>query len=345
MRWDSSVNVQTRWAKGNPEDDWISSSSSLSSVMPALRPQRLRRGDVIGVVAPAGPIPDPARIDAGVRYLERMGYRVLPGKHIHQVAGYLAGNDRERIDDLHAMFRNKHVRAIFCLRGGYGSPRLLSRLDYQLIRKHPKLLVGYSDITALQLALWKKCRLVTFHGPMVVSDMAGVIDPLTEESFWPLVTEPGKHELLQRQSMPRHDALRPGRARGIILGGNLSLIAALMGTPFLPSFRASLLALEEIGEEPYRIDRMLNQLSQAGILPSARAILCGQFTDCGPKDTSHPSASVNEILEQHSAALRKPFLTNLPFGHVSAKVTLPFGVSAIVDAASGSIRLLENAIG
>jgi muramoyltetrapeptide carboxypeptidase len=336
------ANVQTRWAKGN-RSNWISSLLSVSSVMRTLKPKLLRRGDVIGVVAPAGPISDPARIDAGVRYLERMGYRVLAGKHVHLVNGYLAGTDRDRVDDIHAMFRNKHVRAIFCLRGGYGSPRLLTRIDYQLVRKNPKIVVGYSDITALQLALWKKCGLVTFHGPMVVSDMAGVIDPLTEESFWALVTEPARHELLRAEGGRTHHTLRAGRARGIVLGGNLSLIAAMMGTPFEPSFRGSLLALEEIGEEPYRIDRMLNQLSQAGVFTSTRGILCGQFTDCEPKDTSRPSASVLEILEQHAASLRKPFLANLPFGHISAKITLPFGVKALVDAASGSIRLLENA--
>jgi len=336
-------NVQTPAAKVNENQRWNSPSGSLSWDMPVLKPSILKRGDLIGVVAPAGPVTDVTRIERGVRYLERLGYHVLPGKHLTDVDGYLAGSDTDRLEDLHAMFRNTHVRAIICLRGGYGTPRLLSRIDYRLIRRHPKILAGFSDITALQLALWKKCRLVTFHGPMVASDMAESIDPVAEESFWGLLTSRKTRGLFEGHSFDLR-LLRGGTARGPLLGGNLSLIVSLLGTPYSPKFTGAILAIEEIGEEPYRIDRMLNQLSLSRILPSVAGVLAGQFTACVPEDTTHPSASVADLLEEISGRLRKPFIAGVPFGHVPRKITLPLGVAVSMNGTRGSVRLLEAAV-
>jgi muramoyltetrapeptide carboxypeptidase len=311
--------------------------------MSAIKPSILRPGDLIGVIAPAGPVTDLPRIERGVRYLEALGYRVLPGEHLTDVDGYLAGSDANRLEDLHAMFRNTHVRAIICLRGGYGTPRLLSRIDYRLIRRHPKILAGFSDITALQLALWKKCRLVTFHGPMVASDMAETMDPVAEESFWGLLTSRKKRALFEQDAFDLH-ILHSGTARGPLLGGNLSLIVSILATPYSPDFSGAVLALEEIGEEPYRIDRMLNQLSLSRILPSVSGILAGQFTACVPEDTSRPSASVSDLLAEISGRIGKPFLAGVPFGHVPRKITLPLGVTVSMNGARASVKLLESAV-
>lgn len=311
--------------------------------MDTQKPPRLKKGDLIGVVAPASPVTDTSKIERGVRYVESLGYRVVMGKHVERTTGYLAGSDAERAEDLHGMFRNRNVRAIFCLRGGYGTPRLLPLLDYKLIARNPKILVGYSDITALQLALWRKCRLVSFHGPMFAVEMAGGIHPSTGETFWRLVTSPQKAGILPtNQEAP--SSLYPGIATGRLLGGNLSMVVTVLGTPYEPDFKGSVLFLEEIGEEPYRVDRMLMQLRNASVLSNTRAILAGQFTDCVPADTTKPSFSVAEILHDTAASSKRPFLPDLPFGHTDFKLTLPIGIRARVDAADGSVALLEGAV-
>lgn len=189
--------------------------------MQALKPRRLRHGDLIGLVTPASPIADASRLERGVHYLESLGYRVLPAANVNKMRGYLAGTDEERAADLHALFKHKEVRAIFCIRGGYGTPRLLSLLNYRLIARNPKIFVGYSDVTALQLAFWRRCRLVSFHGPMVGVDFGEEINPFAEEWFWKLVTTSGA---LGRLPIDGQTAmtLRPGKRRGRLLGGNLS---------------------------------------------------------------------------------------------------------------------------
>ncbi len=311
--------------------------------MEFIRPPRLNKGDLLGLVSPASPIADPSRIDRGVRYLEGLGYRVLLGKSVTAVHGYLAGTDEQRAADLHAFFARKDVRAILCVRGGYGTPRLLSLLDYRLVRRNPKIFVGYSDITALQLALWKRAGLVTFHGPMVGVDMADTMDAFTEEIFWNLLTSDRKQGKIK---LPDDTAITvfPGRGTGRLLGGNLALIVSLLGTPYQPSFSGSVLFLEDIGEEPYRIDRMLVQLRNTRILGRSAAILAGQFTDCVPEDKSKPSLTVDQLLSEAASSTRRPLLAHLPFGHENPKMTIPLGIRARVDAGARQIELLEPAV-
>ncbi len=312
--------------------------------MSILKPPRLRKGELIGIVAPASPVEDESRIDRGVRYLEKLGYDVVVGRHVTRVRGYLAGTDRERAEDLHTMFRDRRVKAIIALRGGYGSPRLLSHLDYRLIARHPKVFAGSSDLTALQLALWKQCRMVTFHGPMLAPDFAGPIDGYAEEMFWRLVTSNRKAGALPLPKGTQPKSLRRGKTAGRLLGGNLSILVTLPGTPYQPDFRRSAFFIEDIGEEPYRIDRMLTHLRNAGVLSHVSAILCGQFTDCEPKNRSHPSLSLAEVLADGARSVNVPFITNLPFGHVTSKMTLPVGVRVAVDAGKGAVELLEAAV-
>jgi muramoyltetrapeptide carboxypeptidase len=311
--------------------------------MEPVKPRRLKRGDLIGLVSPASRIADTTRIERGVRYLEGLGYRVLVGDHITRQHGYLAGTDEERTADLHAMFENPDVNAIVCVRGGYGSPRLLPLIRYRTIARNPKIFVGYSDITALHLAFWRKTRLVTFHGPMLGVDLADPMDPFTEELFWDLLTSPKRHGPIAFPE-PGPVATSPGRATGRLLGGNLALITSLLGTPFLPQFPGAVLYLEDIGEDPYRVDRMLAQLLAAGILSNAAALLLGQFTDCVPRDSSSPSFSVMEVLQEYAAAAGRPGLTGVPFGHERRKMTLPVGIRARVDAGKRTLEYLESAV-
>lgn len=311
--------------------------------MELLKPPALRRGDLIGLVSPASTIADTSRIDRAVRYLESLGYRVRIGDHATSVHGYLAGTDSDRAADLHAMFADRAVRAIVAIRGGYGTPRLLPYLNYGLIRRNPKILAGYSDLTALELAIWRKTGLITFHGPMAGVDLAGAPDPFTEEMFWAMLSTKKRRGPLAIPE-PAPVALSPGRATGRLLGGNLALLVSLMGTPYMPDMRESVLFLEDIGEEPYRIDRMLTQLQSAGILRRAGAVLTGQFTDCEPQDKTKPSLTLGEILEETARLAGRPFLTGLPFGHESVKMTLPVGLRARVDAGSGTLEFLEAAV-
>lgn len=307
-------------------------------------PARLKKGDCIGIVSPASPIADAGRIEAGVRYLESLGYRTVVGGNVGKSDGYLAGTDEERAADLHTMFTDKRIKAILCLRGGYGTPRLLSLLQYSLIARHPKILVGYSDITALQLALWRKCRLVTFHGPMPGVEMATGMDPFTEEFFWRTVTTTRKMGSILLPSGTRPETLAPGTASGRLLGGNLSLVSSLTGTAYQPDFKNAILFLEEIHEEPYRIDRMLTHLRNAGVFKKVAGMLLGRFVDCVPVDPSTPSIPLERVLHDAAASSGKPVLAGLPFGHVPRKMTLPVGLAVRLNATKSTVEFLESAV-
>lgn len=319
------------------------SSHTMKTSLP-IKPPRLRRGDLIGLVSPSSPVAEAERIQNGVRYLESLGYRVIVGEHVGKAFGYLAGTDEERAADLHAMFADKDVRAIVCVRGGYGTTRLLSLLDYRLIARHPKILVGFSDVTALQLALWRKCRLVTFHGPMAGVEMAKTMHPFTEEMFWRCITSSrALGELhLPEQALVLSAASRA--ATGRLIGGNLSLVVSLLGTNYAPAFVGAVLFLEEIAEEPYRVDRMLTHLRNASAFTDAVAMLFGDFTACVPSDPTKPSFRVDDVLVEAARQFGKPTLARVPFGHGERKLTLPIGIRVRVDIRRRSIALLESAV-
>jgi muramoyltetrapeptide carboxypeptidase len=312
--------------------------------MNPLKPPKLKKRDLIGIVAPASPVADPSRIDRGVSYLERLGYNVVVGPNVLRQHGYLAGTDEERIADLHSMLRDPRVRMILCARGGYGTPRLLPLLDYRLIKRDPKILVGFSDITALQLAFWTKCTLVTFHAPMLATDMAEPMDPFTEEMFWIMVTSSAKLGSVTFPEPMKTKVVRPGSFVGHLLGGNLSILVSMLGTPYQPALDNSALFLEEVGEEPYRVDRMLMHLQNASVLTNCHGIMVGQCADCTPRDLSRPSLSLDEVFKEFALACKKPLLTNVPFGHVKQKITLPVGVKARVNVERRSMELLEAAV-
>ncbi|HYE33605.1 MAG TPA: LD-carboxypeptidase [Methylomirabilota bacterium] len=312
--------------------------------MPVIKPPRLTPGDLIGIVAPASPPASEDKVHAAVRYFEQRGFRVKLGPHIFARRGYLAGEDMERADDLNSMFADREVKAVFALRGGYGSPRLLELIDFKSIAAHPKIFVGFSDITALQLAVFKKTGLITFSGPMPAVEFCGKPDPFTETAFWSLVTDPSKGAPLNNPGEAPLQRWGKGSCVGRLLGGNLALVTSLLGTPFCPSFKKAVLVLEEVGEYPYRVDRMLFHLKNAQLFKDAAGILLGHFSGCDAKDKSAPQLTLDQILSDVFGPCAKPILSNLQYGHIERKLTLPIGARVRVDADARAITLLESPV-
>lgn len=312
--------------------------------MKILKPKRLQKGEVIGIISPASSPLDSSLIEKGTNYLERLGYKVEIGKSVGKVLGYLAGNDAERLNDIHSMFRNKNIKAVFSLRGGYGSARLLDKLDYNLIRKNNKIFVGFSDITALQLALYHKAGIITFAGPMVATNFSAEINSFSEEFFWDLITKNRKIGKLKNPNEEKFFVLNKGRGEGKLLGGNLSTIISIMGSKFFPSFRNSILMLEEINEPPYKIDRMFNQLRLANIFNSVKGIILGRFVDCYETDKSKNTLSLNEIIVDYFKNLKIPVIYNVKHGHISDLITLPIGINTKLNASKGFIEIAETGV-
>lgn len=314
-----------------------------------IRPKALRKNAVIGVIAPASPQRDPDRLTRGVKYLENLGYRVKYGRNIDKRhAGYLAGTDAERLSDLHEMFADPQVDAIFCARGGYGSGRLLTQVDWDLLKKNPKIFVGFSDLTSLQLAMWKRIRLVSFSGALPSVDMADTIDGETEEWFWRVLTSttplgPLKQSLPLRRS--NVSAAPSATKRTPLMPANLTVLCSMLGTPWMPSFANVLLVLEDIGEETYRLDRLLTQLRLSGAFDAAAGVAFGYFSQKGLPTTATPHREVMDLLSEILKQATCPVLTGLMFGHEQKKFTLPIGVSAsIAPRGAAGIIIHEAAV-
>ncbi|MGX9707551.1 S66 peptidase family protein [Laceyella tengchongensis] len=308
-----------------------------------MKPPALKPGDLIGVIAPASPVPEERR-ERALQTLRRFGYRLKVGASVQEQHGYFSGTDEVRARDVNEMFADPEVRAIMCIRGGYGSQRLLDRIDYAMIRRNPKIFVGYSDITSLHLALWKKAGLITFHGPMV-----GELEHVSEEEemAWSVLFR----QLSDPQPLGEYPdtgrtlcfTITPGRATGRLVGGNLCLLAASMGTPYELDTTGKILFIEEVGEEPYRIDRMLTQLRLAGKLEQAAGILFTDFHDC---DAANPerSLTLREVLEEIIRPLGVPAYFGFQAGHTEPNLALPIGIQADLDAGEGTLMLLEGCV-
>jgi muramoyltetrapeptide carboxypeptidase len=303
--------------------------------MSRIQPKALKPGDCIAVTAPAGH--GEIHLSQAVRHLENLGLRVKLGGTLQKRNGYLAGSDQERADELNALFADPHVQGIICARGGYGTARIADLLDYEQIRANPKLFWGYSDITFLHTAIGQKSNLVTFHGPMMICLGKDQVHPLTLQSLEQMVEPQPLH---YTEELSPLQVLAEGRAEGRIVGGNLSLIASSIGTPYEIDTRGCLLLLEEIGEEPYRIDRMLNQLRMAGKLQDASGFIIGDFTDCEPRKAGS-SFTLLEVLEHYIGTAGKPAMSGFRIGHGSPNIAIPLGVPAVLDTAEKSLKLLE----
>ena len=338
----------------------IGMSASLGQEIPgrtsgrtlANKPAALRSGDMIALLAPAGAV-DKKKVLEAARNLEKRGYRVRVFPAVYGQRGYLAGQDTHRARDLNSAFADPEVRMILALRGGYGSPRILPLLDFEMIRKNPKIFVGYSDITALLIAIGQRAHLVTFHGPMAMGDFSGKygLAPFAARHFWSLLeTPPGDGRVdaaLFREwggnPPKKHGKLRvvaPGLAEGTLTGGNLSTIVALMGTPYEIDTRDKILLLEDVNEEPFRIDRMLCQLEMSGKLRECRGVLLGGFTRCVAKN-NRSSLKVEQVLDDYLGGLGVPVIANYPAGHLTQQVTLPLGSLVRLDTGLRTVALLE----
>lgn len=315
---------------------------NLPAVEP-IRPPRLRPGDVIGLVSPASPPRSADTLERSVRYLESLGYRVKVGAHVLARHGFSAGTDDQRAEDLNGMFRDPAVQAIFALRGGNGCCRLLRRLDYRAAQRHPKIFVGYSDLTFLQLALWRRSRLVTFSGPMPAVEFWKAPDPWTEEHFWGLLTSRARRRTLPHPADQPPVVLHSGTADGRLLGGCFSLVMSLLATPYQPDFRGALLFLEDVREELHRLHRMLTHLDNARILQRLSGLVLGQFTQANP-EPAEPHLGLPEIYQETLSEFAGPILANVAYGHIPRKLTLPQGILARLDTRHSRLQLLESAV-
>jgi muramoyltetrapeptide carboxypeptidase len=309
-------------------------------------PAHLNPGDQVGLISPASYIDDEG-LEKAIEHLKSLDLKPVLGKNIRALYGSLAGTDEQRLADLHQMFADPQIKGIWCARGGYGCARFLPKLDYKMIRQNPKVFIGYSDITALHLALERHTGLVTFHGPVGSS-------PLTDYTRSQVKTllftpfEQHKIELAPKQAEQalenaafKTTVIRPGRAEGTLTGGNLSLLASVVGTDYAPQLKNKILFLEDVGEKPYRIDRMLTTLRQAWPMEELAGIALGVFSDCEAKEGSR-SLSLLQTLEDRLGDLAMPIIYGLSFGHIDEMCTLPLGIRARLDTETASLTLLEG---
>ena len=314
----------------------------------SLKPAALKRGDLVALFNPSG-FADDALIQRATGNLEKLGFRVMQSAHIRASRGNTAGTIGQRLTDLHTLFENREVRALWAARGGSGTAQILPYVDYGLIARNPKIVIGYSDLTSLLLAIYAKTGLVTFHGPVgssgftpftvahleatLIDGRAPYVMTTAEEHVKRAATEPN---FVQR-------VLRSGSAEGTLMGGNLSVLSSLIGTPYLPDFKKSLLFLEEISEAPYRVERMLTQLAQSGALDRATGAMLGVFVK-GDARSDEESLSLTQALDDHFASRPIPSAYGLSFGHIASQWVLPIGVRARFDADAKSLTLLDSAV-
>lgn len=307
------------------------------------KPRALCPGDTVAVVSPSGPVETQA-LDKGVSILESLRLKVRVFPSASKKYGYLAGEDRDRAEDFTRAWTDPSVRGVICSRGGYGATRMLRYLDFEVLKPYKKVFVGFSDITGLHLALRRHLQLATFHGPMVSTrDGASLDIPYNLAGLWETVSgarAPGALRLPEGASLV---PLAGGRAEGELVGGNLSLVASSIGTGYEISTRGKVLFVEEVGEVPYRVDRMLCQLESSGKLDQAAGFLVGNFTDCAAREGA-ATLSTQELIVQYLARRGKPCLSGLPVGHSKINATLPLGVRVALDADKGTVTFLERAV-
>lgn len=309
-------------------------------------PPGLCHGDVIGIISPAGALSGEKlqNYDHGLIYLQKLGYKIIEGEYVKNQYGYLAGEDEQRIADINAMFRNPKIKAIFCSRGGYGAPRILDKIDYRAARKHPKIFVGYSDITALQLALYKRAGLVSFSGPMVAIDINDKIHYFTENRLWNILSANQASAIHFSELIEPVKVYHHGVAVGRLLGGCLSVICGMLGASCLPDFKNSILLLEDIGEDLYKIDRYFSQLYNAGILQQVQGLILGDFIDCPTRKPDESGPDFDDIVYYYTQKYAIPVIGNLPYGHGPVKLTLPIGSRVRLNTFRGVLEFLEPVV-
>jgi len=308
-------------------------------------PKRLKKGDLIGLVTPSGNIKK-EELEQTIKILGDLGFKSYYQDSVLDQYGYFAGTDKERADELIHMFSNQEVNGILCVRGGYGATRILDLLDYDVIKKNPKSLIGYSDITALDIAIYQRTGLVTFHGPVGVS----TFNDFTVTSFENVLMNPKKRYKYNYQreenteNNPEFDlyTIAGGKAEGELIGGNLSVLASMAGSKYAPDFENKIVFIEEIEEKTYRVDRMLTQLIQSTNLRKANGIVLGVFDKCS---TDHePTLTLKQAISDILKPLNMPVAYGFPFGHINNKITIPMGINAKFNADRRTLKLMEPAV-
>ncbi|MEI6285108.1 MAG: LD-carboxypeptidase [Bacillota bacterium] len=306
------------------------------------KPKRLKYGDTIGIV-PASSASKKWELEGGVNRIRALGFNVKISKHCHEkyAHGYFAATDAKRAADINLLLADNSVDAIMCSRGGYGAHRIVDKIDWKLLIDNPRLVIGYSDVTLLHLAIAKECGLVSILGPMVASDFAKGIDDFTLDIFLKLVTQNKAIGTLPVPASESVETLVGGIAEGELIGGNLSMLAAAVGTKYDFDTTGKIFVLEDIGEEPYRIDRMLSQLKLAGKFDNVAGIILGDFNNC--EVLGKPTLTMHQLVDEIIKPLQKPTIYNYQSGHCMPMISLPLGVNARLDATSCELTLLEAA--
>jgi muramoyltetrapeptide carboxypeptidase len=318
-----------------------------SGAAATVRPKRLRKGDRVGLVAPASANFKSVDVEIAQDVVRAFSLEPRLGAHVRDRHGYLAGRDEARAADVNAFFADSSIAGIFAIRGGWGCARILPHLDWDRIRRNPKVVAGYSDLTALHCGLHARTGLVTFHAPTLLSDWpAFSVDHFRRvvfEAETPTMSNPKGEEdrLVQRHFRTR--TITPGRARGRLLGGNLTVLTALVGSPYLPAFDGAILFLEDVDEDIYRVDRMLTQLALAGLLRRLAGLVFGSCTRCEPGE-GYGSLTLEEVLDEHVRPLGIPAYEGAMIGHQDQQFTIPVGTRVELDAAAATLTMLEPAV-
>ncbi|WP_297713864.1 LD-carboxypeptidase [Clostridium sp.] len=304
-----------------------------------IKPKPLQKGDSVAIIAPASPS-DKNLIDKCITSLNELGLKVVVGESCLSEHGFLSGTDDIRANDINCMFADKNIKGIFALRGGYGCARLLNLIDFKLIKKNPKIFVGYSDITALHIAINQKSKLITYHGPMISTELIKGLDEYSADYYQKFIFGYEKVEELVNPEEDNLEIINTGIATGQLVGGNLSLICSSLGTKYEINTKNKILFLEEVEEVPYKVDRMLTHLKQSGKLKEANGIILGAFTNCIAPNNKK-SLSLQEVFNEIILPLKKPTISNLACGHCLPTLTLPLGAKVLLDANNKKIKILE----
>jgi muramoyltetrapeptide carboxypeptidase len=315
----------------------ITGDKDLPSV---IKPPSLKAGDTIAVSSPAGAVWDDAQVEKFTGILQSIGFKVKPGETLKQKYGYFAGTDEFRAGELNRFILDKEVQAIFCMKGGWGCARLFDGINFEAVKSNPKVIMGFSDITSLLIALNAKTGLVTFHGPVGNS---GWNDFTTDYVKRVLMKCEKVEYAYPSDDTDKFYTINPGTAKGVLTGGNLTVLAGMMGSQYLPDWKGKLLFLEETGEEPYRIDRMLTQLKLAGVLDNISGFIFGKCVKCEAEEPEK-AFTLQQVLEQHIKPLKIPAFYGAMIGHIVNKYTIPVGITAEMDASRGIIKLSESAV-
>lgn len=302
-------------------------------------PKALKPGDTIAIISPSGARNNDVVLPRMKKFWEERGYTIKVGESCTSKHGHLAGTDEVRARDINRFFADDDVNAIFCTRGGYGAARLMNMLDYDVIRKHPKIFVGYSDITALHSSFNRYGQLITFHGPNGEITVDDENTPISMDSLMQALTATGGYEINNPEGYPR-ETLQGGCAVGALTGGNLTLVAHSLGTPWAPDFAGKILFLEDVDEHTYRVDEMLINLKQAGAFEQCAGILLGEYTDCKVEYPAY-GQTLEQILDEVGFPKDKPILRGIRVGHCNPKLTLPLGAMCEMNADEKTIKILE----